>query len=51
MFAYRENGPFQLGSVKALGSFRGQQLGGAQARREGGSALNSFFCRVLFLVC
>lgn len=29
VFAHWENGPFQLGSDRALGGFQGQQLGGA----------------------
>lgn len=47
VFAHRENGLFQLGSVRALGSFLGPAVGRgcplwAQARQEGSSALGSF---------
>lgn len=47
MFAHRENGLFQLGSVRALDSFSGASSwerlsSGAQARQEGGGASGSF---------
>lgn len=47
VFAHRENALFQLGSVRALGSFLGLAVGRgcplwAQARQEGGGALGSF---------
>lgn len=46
MFAHRESGLLQLGRVRPVGDFSRQQLGcplWAQARQEGGGALDLFF--------